>query len=114
MQFQLNQWDWCVYAAFSFLPRHPGLLVPPAFSLRKRLARWPGYMRSTAGPRIRFPSPAGSTPFQAQGWGCSEVRSPTTLSPGPDSVALALEACGKAPLLGALFPRAQQPWLQPL
>ncbi|KAI5937439.1 Disrupted in schizophrenia 1 protein [Manis javanica] len=53
-------------------PGHPGLLVPPAFSLRKRLARWPGYMRSTAGPRIRFPSPAGSTPFQAQGWGCSE------------------------------------------
>uniref|UniRef100_H0X056 DISC1 scaffold protein n=1 Tax=Otolemur garnettii TaxID=30611 RepID=H0X056_OTOGA len=31
--------------------------IPPAVSSRRRLARRPGYMRSSAGPRIRFPSP---------------------------------------------------------
>uniref|UniRef100_A0A3Q2GU08 DISC1 scaffold protein n=1 Tax=Equus caballus TaxID=9796 RepID=A0A3Q2GU08_HORSE len=47
--------------------------LPPAASFRKkRLARRPGYMRSTAGPRIGFLSPAVGTPFWAQGGMCSE------------------------------------------
>lgn len=42
------------------------------------------------------------------------MRSPISRSPGPDSVALTLEARGEAPSLGAHFPRAQQPRLLPL
>lgn len=42
------------------------------------------------------------------------ARSPISLRPGPDSVALTLEARGEAPRLGAHFPPAQQPRLSPL
>lgn len=41
------------------------------------------------------------------------MRSATSLSPGPDSVAAILEASGEAPQLGALFLGAQQPRLRP-
>ncbi|KAM7049914.1 disrupted in schizophrenia 1 protein isoform 2-T2 [Molossus nigricans] len=45
--------------------------LPPAVSFRRRrLARKPGYMRSEAGPEIRFPSPAVGTSFWAQGGAC--------------------------------------------
>ncbi|XP_032169835.1 disrupted in schizophrenia 1 protein isoform X2 [Mustela erminea] len=47
--------------------------LPPAASLRRRrLARRPGYMRSTAGPRIGFLYPAAATALRAQGGACGE------------------------------------------
>ncbi|XP_012586876.1 PREDICTED: disrupted in schizophrenia 1 protein [Condylura cristata] len=47
--------------------------IPPAASFRRRrLPRRPGYMRSTAGPQIRFLSSAVGTPFWVQGGVCSE------------------------------------------
>ncbi|XP_042763547.1 disrupted in schizophrenia 1 protein isoform X2 [Panthera leo] len=47
--------------------------LPPAASFRRRrLARRPGYMRGTAGPRIGFLYPAVATPLRAQGAACGE------------------------------------------
>uniref|UniRef100_A0A8C7BPY4 DISC1 scaffold protein n=1 Tax=Neovison vison TaxID=452646 RepID=A0A8C7BPY4_NEOVI len=47
--------------------------LPPAASLqRRRLARRPGYMRSTAGPRIGFLYPAAATVLRAHGGACGE------------------------------------------
>ncbi|XP_044943181.1 disrupted in schizophrenia 1 protein isoform X2 [Mustela putorius furo] len=46
--------------------------LPPAASLRRRLAWRRGYMRSTAGPRIGFLYPAAATALRAQGGACGE------------------------------------------
>uniref|UniRef100_A0A2K6G8E0 Uncharacterized protein n=1 Tax=Propithecus coquereli TaxID=379532 RepID=A0A2K6G8E0_PROCO len=46
---------------------------PPAVPFRRRrLARRPGYMRSSAGPGIRFPSPAVGMPARVLGGVCGE------------------------------------------
>ncbi|KAG8516649.1 Disrupted in schizophrenia 1 protein [Galemys pyrenaicus] len=60
--------------------------TPPSASFRRRrLARRPGYMRSTAGPQIGFLSPAVGTPFWAQGGVCSEESESTATRCGLDS-----------------------------
>uniref|UniRef100_A0A8W4FPT5 DISC1 scaffold protein n=1 Tax=Sus scrofa TaxID=9823 RepID=A0A8W4FPT5_PIG len=62
---------------------------PPAASFRRRrLARRPGYMRSAAGPRIRFFSPAVGSLLRAQGGACSEETQHSEPRTGP---------CGRDP-----------------
>uniref|UniRef100_A0A4X1UED5 DISC1 scaffold protein n=1 Tax=Sus scrofa TaxID=9823 RepID=A0A4X1UED5_PIG len=62
---------------------------PPAASFRRRrLARRPGYMRSAAGPRIGFFSPAVGSLLRAQGGACSEETQHSEPRTGP---------CGRDP-----------------
>lgn len=55
-----------------FLPGGRDCLPPAASLQRRRLARRPGYMRSTAGPRIGFLYPAAATVLRAHGGACGE------------------------------------------
>ncbi|XP_007467059.1 PREDICTED: disrupted in schizophrenia 1 protein [Lipotes vexillifer] len=83
-QFQLNPGDVRVYGAvFSFFPGNEDRLPPAASFRRKRLARRPGYMRSTAGPRIGFLSPPVGALFRAQGGVRSEESHHAESRAGP-------------------------------
>uniref|UniRef100_A0A8D0UPD0 DISC1 scaffold protein n=1 Tax=Sus scrofa TaxID=9823 RepID=A0A8D0UPD0_PIG len=62
--------------------------LPAASFRRRRLARRPGYMRSAAGPRIGFLSPAVGSLLQAQGGACSEETQHSEPRTGP---------CGRDP-----------------
>ncbi|XP_054550646.1 disrupted in schizophrenia 1 protein [Talpa occidentalis] len=59
--------------------------APAASFRRRRLARRPGYMRSTAGPQIGFLAPAVGTPFWPQGEVCSEKSESRTAQCALDS-----------------------------
>ncbi|XP_071075538.1 disrupted in schizophrenia 1 protein isoform X2 [Desmodus rotundus] len=79
---------------------------PPAAPFRRRrLARKPGYMRSEAEPRIRFPSPAVGTSFQAQGGACGEESHHSESRAGRRC---GLDPGGQwgGPLAGSLLPRS--------
>ncbi|XP_054432726.1 disrupted in schizophrenia 1 protein [Pteronotus mesoamericanus] len=79
--------------------------LPPAVSFRRRrLARKPGYMRSEAGPQIRFLAPAAGTPFRAQGGACSEESHHSE----PRAGRCGLDPGGqwRGPLVGSLLPRS--------
>uniref|UniRef100_A0A8C5ZQB3 DISC1 scaffold protein n=1 Tax=Marmota marmota marmota TaxID=9994 RepID=A0A8C5ZQB3_MARMA len=78
---------------------------PPAASLRRRrLARRPGYMRSTAGPGIRFP--AVDTPFQdLRGVGSKELHHSASRA-GQSN--LGRSSHDREPLLGSCVPNSSK------
>ncbi|XP_016051494.1 PREDICTED: disrupted in schizophrenia 1 protein isoform X2 [Miniopterus natalensis] len=98
---------------FSLFPGSQDCLPPAVCFQRRRLARKPGYMRSDAGPQIRFLSPAVGASFRAQAGACGEKshhsesragrcsldpggqwRGPVVGSPLPKSTAASALACG--------------------